>query len=58
MLNYRSMLHQHDINVLHNGFEKCGRNARTTKAKSFNILHVVIRFKSNKWGNILIMDIF
>lgn len=57
MLNWRSILHLHDINVLQNGSEKCRGNAGTIKAKSFNISHVEIWFKSNEWGNILILDI-
>ena len=50
-------MHQHNINVLYNGFEKRSGNARTMKGKSFDIIHIESRVKSNKWGDILVLDI-
>jgi|ERR1700722_5273927 hypothetical protein len=57
MLNRRSILHLHNINVLDNGFEKRSENARTMKVKSFDIIHIEIRVKSDKWGDIRVLDI-
>jgi hypothetical protein len=57
MLNWWSILHQHDIDVLHNGFEKCSGNPRPIKVKSSDIVHVEIRVKSDEGGDMLVADI-
>jgi hypothetical protein len=57
MVNWESILHQHNIDVLHNGFEKCSGNPRSIKVKKFDVMQFEIRVKSDKWGNLLVADI-
>ena len=48
------MLHQDDIDVLHNVFSG---NLRPIKVKSSDIVHVEIRVTSDEWGNLIVADI-
>jgi hypothetical protein len=57
MFDRRSVLHEHDINVLHNRFEKPRGNSGTMKAKRLNIVHIAIRMKSDERGDLLVRDI-
>lgn len=48
MLNWRAILHLHNINVLYDGPEKLGGDARTTELEGLNIGQTAMGFQSDE----------
>jgi len=56
MINWRPILHLHNINILNDGSEKPGGDARTIERKGFNVGHTVIGIQSNEWRDERVLD--
>ena len=48
MFNWRPILHKHNIDILHNGFEKRRWNARMMEFKSADIAQLETSVKSDE----------
>ena len=57
MLNWRPILYQHNIHVLHDRFEKRRGNARTMDLELHHIPHHVMRLKSDEWRDRRVFDV-
>jgi hypothetical protein len=57
MHDWRPIVHQHNVDILYNGFEKCCGNARTMELECIDIRHLETGFKSDEWRDGLVLDV-
>lgn len=48
MMNRRPIVNKHNIDILHNGFEKCCGNAGTMEFKSVDVVQLEMGVKSDE----------
>jgi hypothetical protein len=56
MIKWRPILHLHNINVLYDGSEKLGGDARTTELEGLDISQTLISIQSDEWRDEPVLD--